>query len=77
MTYARPDDSDPRGILDALGAKWSPAFTRPGPLTITARDCVICGPDDDCRCHEVEFGSDEYFARLDRLHGRTRNHGDR
>ncbi|KJE20343.1 hypothetical protein FF36_05317 [Frankia torreyi] len=31
--------------------------------------CVICGPS--CRCAEVEFGSDEYFARLDRVHGRT------
>jgi hypothetical protein len=61
----------PREILDQLGAKWSPAFSRPGPLTFTARDCVLCGPHQDCRCSEIEFGSDEYFARLDRLHGRT------
>lgn len=37
---------------------------------ITARSCVICGPDTDCICHTIEFGSDEYFARLDRAHGR-------
>ena len=62
----------PLEILNALGAVISPALTRPGPLTITARDCVLCGPEQDCRCHEAEFGSDEYFARLDRLHGRSR-----
>jgi hypothetical protein len=37
---------------------------------ITSRSCVICGPDKDCDCHTVEFGSDEYFARIDRAHGR-------
>lgn len=62
--------ADPVAILGDLGAKWSPAFTREGPLTITARDCVICGPGTDCICHTIEFGSPEYYARLDRLHGR-------
>lgn len=38
--------------------------------TITARSCVLCGPDKDCDCIDVEFGSDEYFARIDRAHGR-------
>lgn len=61
---------DPLEVLDALGAVMSPALTRPGPLVITARDCVLCGPEQDCRCHEVKFGSEEYFARLDALHGR-------
>lgn len=56
--------------LRALGAKISPALTRPGPLSITSRDCVICGPDMDCICDQIEFGSPEYFTRLDRLHGR-------
>lgn len=37
---------------------------------ITSRSCVLCGPDKDCDCHTVEFGSDEYFARIDRAHGR-------
>jgi hypothetical protein len=62
--------ADPHAVLEQLGAKWSPAFSRPGPLTITARDCVLCGPHQDCICHTIEFGSPEYFARLDRLHGR-------
>lgn len=64
--------NDPKVILDQLGAKWSPAFSRPGPLVFTSRDCVLCGPDQDCRCAEVEFGSPEYFARIDALHGRSR-----
>ena len=64
---------DAKTALDQLGAKWSPAFDRPRPLHFTARDCVICNvvrPEQDCNCHEIEFGSDEYFARLDRVHGR-------
>jgi hypothetical protein len=55
----------------SLGAKISPAFTRDGPLRITSRDCVMCGPATDCICHTIEFGSDEYFTRLDRLHGKA------
>lgn len=38
--------------------------------TITARSCVLCGPNKDCDCASVEFGSEEYFARIDRAHGR-------
>ena len=62
---------DPMQILDSLGAKWSPAFSRPGPLTITSRDCVLCGPQQDCICDSIKFGSAEYFDRLDRLHGKA------
>jgi hypothetical protein len=65
-------EQSPIEILGRLGAKWSPAFSRPGPLEITARDCAICSvldPGTDCICHTIEFGSPEYFARLDRLHG--------
>lgn len=58
----------PLEILDALGAVVSPALTRPGPLVVAARDCVLCGPEQDCICHTIEFGSPEYMARLDRLH---------
>jgi hypothetical protein len=69
----RDTPASPAEILAELGAKWSPAFSRPGPLTITAYDCAICSrldPGTPCRCHEIEFGSAEYLARLDRLHGR-------
>jgi hypothetical protein len=38
---------------------------------VTSRSCVICGPARDCDCHTVKFGSDEYFARMDRAHGRS------
>ena len=65
-----PDN--PMDILREMGAKISPALTRPEPLRITARDCVLCGPDTDCYCHTIEFGSPEYMARLgNRLHGRN------
>lgn len=64
--------ANPVAALNWLGAKVSPALTRPGPLVITARDCVICGPDTDCICHTIEFGSPEYLARFDRIHGRNR-----
>jgi hypothetical protein len=57
-------------MVKALNGKVSPALTRRGPLVITARDCVICGPKTDCICHTIKFGSPEYFARIDRLHGR-------
>ena len=60
---------DEKRMLDSLGARWSPAFSRPGPLTITSRDCVLC-PGMDCECADVEFGSDRYFAKLDAIHGR-------
>lgn len=42
--------ANPAAALNWLGAKWSPAFSRPGPLRITARDCVLCGPAQDCQC---------------------------
>jgi len=41
-----------------------------GPIEITSRSCVLCGPDKDCDCASVQFGSDEYFARINRAHGR-------
>lgn len=37
---------------------------------ITSRSCVLCGPNKDCDCASVEFGSEEYFARINRAHGR-------
>ncbi len=70
VSQIRERHMDAKKALDSLGAKWSPTFDRPGPLVITARDCVLCGPDMDCRCNEIEFGSAEYMARLDKLHGR-------
>ena len=59
-------------VLDSLGAERSPAFSRPGPLEFTSRDCVLC-PGMECECASVEFGSDHYFAKLDAIHGRNRS----
>ena len=42
--------TDPIEMIHQLGGKWSPAFDRPGPLTFTSRDCVLCGPQTDCEC---------------------------
>jgi hypothetical protein len=66
-----PVNMDPLETLEALNAKLSPALTRRGPFRVTARDCVLCGPGQDCRCAEIKFGSAEYMARLDALHGRA------
>ena len=71
MPVPEPAPIDPIAALDSLGAKWSPAFSRPGPLVITARNCVLCS-GIECECAGVEFGSDRYFAKLDKIHGRTR-----
>jgi hypothetical protein len=46
--------ANPVAALNWLGARWSPAFSRPGPLVITARDCVLCGPQQDCQCRPCE-----------------------
>lgn len=48
----------------------SGALFSEGPMQITSRSCVLCGPDKDCDCASVQFGSDEYYARIDRAHNR-------
>lgn len=65
----RPIDAvaDPVGALAYLGAVVSPAVTGAAPLDEYA--CVLCRPAA-CNCAEIEFGSPEYMARIDRLHGR-------
>jgi hypothetical protein len=57
------------GARAALSWKWSPAFSRPGPLTVTSRDCPLC-VGLDCECADIEFGSARYLAKLDAIHGR-------
>lgn len=62
--------ADPVGALEALGAVWSPDFDAyaSGELDASRVRCVLCGLAP-CGC--PPFGSPEYFALLDRLHGRT------
>ena len=66
--------SDPAGALSQLGAMWSPDFDAyaSGQLDASAVRCVLCG-HAPCGC--PPFGTPEYFALVDRLHGRTRGGG--
>ena len=71
----RPDATrDPAAALAALGAVWSPDFDAyaSGQLDASAVRCVLCG-HAPCDC--PPFGTPEYFALVDRLHGRTRGGG--
>lgn len=72
MAKRKNDKDDPVSIVKSLGGKMSPAFSRRGPLNITSRDCVLCGPSKDCDCASVRFGSAEYLRRLDAAHSRRR-----
>lgn len=58
-----------KGMLDELGAKWSPDFDAyaSGQLDISKVRCALC-TKNPCVC--PEFGTPEYFARIDRRHGR-------
>lgn len=62
---------DPAETLNALGAAWSPDFDgyASGQLDISQVRCVLCG-HAPCDC--PPFGTPEYLALVDRLHGRTR-----
>jgi hypothetical protein len=61
---------DPKGTADALGAIWSPdveAYAA-GQLDASQVRCALC-THAPCDC--PEFGTPEYFALIDRRHGRT------
>ena len=62
---------DPAGVLAALGAVWSPDFAAygSGQADASAVRCVLCG-HAPCDC--PPFGTPEYLALVDRVHGRTR-----
>jgi hypothetical protein len=66
---------DPAAVLDALDVVWSPDFAAyaSGQLPASAVRCVLCG-HAPCDC--PPFGTPEYMALTDRLHGRARG-GDR
>jgi ADP-ribose pyrophosphatase YjhB (NUDIX family) len=61
---------DPAKALAALGVVWSPDFGAyaSGQTGASAVRCVLCGLAP-CDC--PPFGSREYFALADRLHGRS------
>jgi predicted dienelactone hydrolase len=57
--------------VNTLGAQWSPdvdAYAA-GQISAAQVRCVLCG-HAPCDC--PPFGSDAYFAMLDRVHGRAR-----
>lgn len=68
---ARSKNPPPRKIkTGGVSVIMSGALFGEGPIEITLRSCVLCGPDKDCDCASVQFGSDEYFARVNRAHGK-------
>ena len=71
----RPDATrDPAGVLDALGAVWSPDFDAyaSGQLDASRIRCVLC-QHVPCDCQP--FGTPEYFALMDARLGRVRRGG--
>ena len=62
--------TDPVGALNTLGARWSPDFDAyaAGSVDAASVRCVLCGRAP-CAC--PPFGTPEYFALIDRVHGRT------
>lgn len=68
----RPDATrDPAAALAALGAVWSPDFDAygSGQLDASRVRCVLC-THAPCDC--PPFGTPEYMALVDRLHGRRK-----
>ncbi len=65
----------PTDALTQLGAVWSPSFDdyATGRIRADQIECLMCG---QAPCGTPNpcptFGSAEYMARLDEIHGRTR-----
>lgn len=55
--------------LDQLGAKWSPDMDDflAGKVDLSQMRCALC-TKKPCEC--PAFGTDEYFALIDKRHGR-------
>lgn len=63
--------SDPVDAVNELGAKWSPDLDAyaTGELKAHQLRCAVCA-NAPCRC--PQFGTPEYFALVNRRHGRDR-----
>lgn len=61
--------TDAREILDQLGATWSPDFDdyAAGRVDASAIRCALC-QTTPCTC--PPFGTPEYFALIQRRHGK-------
>jgi hypothetical protein len=66
---ARDAATDPVAALDSLGAIWSDDFDAyaGGERDASKLHCALC-QHAPCEC--PEFGTPEYFALIDRRHGR-------
>jgi hypothetical protein len=60
---------DPVAALEQLGALWSPSFDDYAAGRIGA-ESIVCALCERCPCACPPFGTPEYFALLDRRHGR-------
>lgn len=62
-------DKTPTEAVDSLGAIWSPDFDAyaSGEMPLQGVRCALC-LQAPCEC--PPFGSDEYFALINRRHGR-------
>jgi hypothetical protein len=56
-------------VLDQLGAKWSPDMDDfvSGKIDLSQMRCALC-TENPCVC--PEFGTPEYFALIDKRHGK-------
>ncbi len=63
---------NPSDALNQLGAVWSPSFDdyATGRIGAGQVHCLLC--DGPCGPDHPEFGTPEYMAAVDRIHGRTR-----
>ncbi len=63
---------NPSDALARLGAVWSPSFDdyATGRIDASQVHCLMC--DGPCGPDHPEFGTPEYMAAVDRIHGRTR-----
>ncbi|MBN1172720.1 MAG: hypothetical protein JXA67_11150 [Micromonosporaceae bacterium] len=64
-------NADPVNLLNQLGAQWSPDMGAylAGDIELADMRCALCG-GKPCQC--PPFGTSEYFALIDRVHGRKR-----
>lgn len=65
--------TDPREILEQLGARWSPDFEAyaSGQMPAHMVRCLMCeSAPCECSARGLVFGSAAYFARTDAMHGR-------
>jgi hypothetical protein len=64
----KPKKVTAKEALDQLGAQWSPDFDAYASGKVSTPRCALCRKSP-CEC--PEFGTPEYFALLERRHGKA------